>query len=291
MIASEPKPGKIGESQHWYTRDGKPAHDQPNKSKPGETRPTTLRDARTQLLLPSVSSILGVMAKKGLEGWIKTQVAEAAVAEALDKGICNDQEFVAAVLERAESQMTKARDLGTEIHGAIERYLDFISDEFEDTDKIQLAHWAHIKAAKNALKELGVWGQPFSSERTFASPLGYGGTIDFKSGGLICDFKGVDSLVKKLDYPDRVAQLCAYCAGGYAPWRSDFMNPEDMVSNFRLVNIFISTSNPGEYLIHEWSQEDKEHGWSLFKACLNLWKVANRYDPAKQSDFPAPVPS
>lgn len=280
MIASEPKPGKIGESQHWYTRDGKPAHDQPNKSKPGETRPTTLRDARTQLLLPSVSSILGVMAKKGLEGWMKEQVADAAwnLPNSVDE-YNNKDLFIQDVLELANERMTKARDLGTEIHGAIERYLEEARKLQADPaypflQGFQYAHSEHVGAAVAALKELGVWGAPFESERTFASHLGWGGTVDYMTKHyegdvypLIADFKCVDRLDKKLTYPDRCAQLRGYEFG------TSFLNA-------RLVNIFISTSEPGKYLIHEWSQEDKNHAVSLFFACFELWKVVNKYDPS-----------
>jgi hypothetical protein len=132
-------------------------------------------------------------------------------------------------------------------------------------------HSEHVMAAVAALKELGVWGQPFSSERTLASQIGYGGTVDFSTSELIADFKCVDRLDKKLTYPDRCAQLCAYWFGAH-PYTRGF-------DDARLVNIFISTSEPGKYLIHEWSAEDKEQGWELFRACFNLWKVASRYYP------------
>lgn len=281
MIASEPKQ-YASEGCHAYDRNGNPRHqvEYKDKKRKGEYRNTTIKDIRENGWLPSVSSILGVMAKKGLEGWIKTQVAEAAVAEALDKGICNDQEFVAAVLERAESQMTRARDLGTEIHGAIERYLEEARKLQADPaypflQGFQYAHSEHVGAAVAALKELGVWGAPFESERTFASHLGWGGTVDYMTKHyegdvypLIADFKCVDRLDKKLTYPDRCAQLRGYEFG------TSFLNA-------RLVNIFISTSEPGKYLIHEWSQEDKDHAVSLFFACFELWKVVNKYDPSQ----------
>jgi hypothetical protein len=279
MAAQEPKQGKFGDSQHWYSMDGKPAHDQPNKSKPGEFRPTTLRDARSQNLLPSVSSILAVMAKPGLNGWMKEQVAEAAL-EVAWRTAATASEFVDVVLQEAESRMTKARDLGTEIHGAIERYLDEVrklqtDPKYPFLKGYEYAHQECVQGAVAALKDLGVWGQPFEVEKTFASPLGYGGTVDFRIEGLIVDFKAVDSLEKRLTYIDRCAQLCAYCIPN--------MSPLSTLRQERLVNLFISTSEPGKYLIHEWSTEDKEHGWNLFQACYELWVISNKYDPRKLS--------
>lgn len=277
MIVSEKTYGS--ESCHAYTKLGEPRHCVPYKDKKrkGELRPTTLRDIKENGWLPSVSSILGVMAKKGLDGWMKEQVANTAW-DFTGRGDWPMGDWAKLVLEEAEARMTKARDLGTEIHGAIERFLERIAPAFNKPEQTYIpihipdSHSEHVGAAVAALKELGVWGQPFSSERTFASNLGFGGTIDFSTSNLIADFKCVDRLDKKLTYDDRCAQLCAYFMGfgNFYKW-----------PNCRLVNIFISTSEPGKYLIHEWSTEDKERGWTMFQQCFALWKTLHRYDPSK----------
>jgi hypothetical protein len=289
MIASQPEKQKIGESCHAYDRDGNSRHQVPYKDKKrvGEFRNTTIKDIRENGWLPSVSSILSVMAKKGLDGWIKEQVAQASWEIGtngwrMKEGDLDERErWINVVLEQAEARMTRARDLGTGIHASIEKYLELVDWAKRDIALEEKGHYAYIEAARNALTELGVWGQPFESERTFASPLGYGGTVDFSAGMLMADFKCVDRLDKKLDYPDRCAQLCAYCTGT----RESVMNGQKIddfytISQCRLVNIFISTSEPGKYLIHECSTEEKEHGWALFSACFTLWKVVNRYDPS-----------
>ena len=61
-------------SGHWYRCDGTPVHRLPTADGQGE-RPTTLRDARRLKLYPSVTSILGILAKPGLEKWKLDQVA------------------------------------------------------------------------------------------------------------------------------------------------------------------------------------------------------------------------
>lgn len=286
MLTSEKK--QYGsESCHAYDREGNPQHSVPYKDKKrkGEMRPTTLRDIKERGWLPSVSAILGVVEKKGLDGWKKEQVAKAAFAIQLEAPYKDEVFFIQDVLELAEAKMTKARDLGTEIHGAIEQWLRNLSGvrDHENFMPDGFTHYLHVKAAVNALRELGVWGQPFSAERTFASPLGFGGTKDFETLSLIADFKCVDRLDKKLAYDDRCAQLCAYSAGSLSLDKINelrrFSDESYMVTNKQLVNIFISTSEPGKYLIHEWSTEDKEHGWALFKACFELYKIVNRYDP------------
>ena len=52
---------------HWYDREGKPQHFVPSKN--GKLRASTLRDARKHGWMPSVTSVLDIMAKPGLDQW------------------------------------------------------------------------------------------------------------------------------------------------------------------------------------------------------------------------------
>jgi len=58
------------ESVHWYTKDGEPAYTIERADGKG-FRNTTLRDAKKLGLLPSVTTILGVAAKPGLQNWLQ----------------------------------------------------------------------------------------------------------------------------------------------------------------------------------------------------------------------------
>lgn len=246
------------EGCHAYDMDGNPKYEVPNKSKPGTFRKTTIRDIKKNGWVPSVSTVLGIVSKPGLDGWKKEQVAKAAYGVP-----CGPEEteemWVEYVLRKAEEQMNQARDTGTEIHGAIEEYFKSVPSCWT-TD----THSSYINAALSALKEFGVWNQQFKAEKSFTSKLGYGGKVDLRGDNWVVDFKCVDRLDKKLDYPDRCQQLIAYAEGD---------------ASVRCANIFISTSSPGEYLVREWSEEEKIKGWEIFKACLNLWRVTHSYFP------------
>jgi len=65
------------DAAHWYQRDGRPLHTV--LSAKGEPRPTTLRDARKLNLLPSVTNILGIIAKPELTAWLQEQAVMAAL--------------------------------------------------------------------------------------------------------------------------------------------------------------------------------------------------------------------
>ena len=69
ITAKEPR---ASESNHWYTRDGVPRYTVIGKN--GKERNTTLRDARTENLVPSVTTVLNVMAKPALIPWLQEPV-------------------------------------------------------------------------------------------------------------------------------------------------------------------------------------------------------------------------
>ena len=60
------------ESGHWYAADGSPAYKIIGKN--GKERNTTVRDARERNLVPSVTTVLGLVAKPGLSNWLQQQV-------------------------------------------------------------------------------------------------------------------------------------------------------------------------------------------------------------------------
>ena len=55
------------ESTHWYDKAGQPRYTVIGAN--GNERPTTLRDARKDGLVPSVTTVMSVAAKPGLEAW------------------------------------------------------------------------------------------------------------------------------------------------------------------------------------------------------------------------------
>ncbi len=63
---------RTSESGHWYTQEGKPAYTVVGSN--GKVRNTTLRDAKKLKLLPSVTTVMSVAAKPGLEAWKQQQL-------------------------------------------------------------------------------------------------------------------------------------------------------------------------------------------------------------------------
>jgi hypothetical protein len=119
-------------------------------------------------------------------------------------------------------------------------------------------------------------GYTWGVERSVASPLGYGGKIDLTGTHPVkppvtIDYKckDFDDPAKKLAYDEHCTQLATYShALGYD------------LRNARCINIFISSTVPGLFVIKEWEMVDILDGWEAFKAMLRLWQVRKDYYPA-----------
>jgi hypothetical protein len=246
------------EGGHWYTQMGEPAYEVPNKSRPGEMRPTTKRDARTLNLSPSVSAIAGILAAPALERWKLSQqlLCSVDLPRASDEG---DQAWMDRVTALYIERTTKARDLGTLVHGCIERRL---ADEAYNP-----AYAKHVAGALEAVDEwCGMDG--LSVEKSFAHPLGYGGRVDIHKRGFVADFKTKEFTEAELPrtWDNHAIQLAAYREGLG-------------MSSARCAIIYVSTSVPGLTHLVELSQDELERGWDIFELQVQLWQIVNNYKP------------
>ena len=171
------------QSNHWYTRDARPAHTV--RARDGTERPTTLRDARQLGLVPSVTTVLSVIAKPQLETWKVRQGILAALTLPRAEGE-TDEAYLDRVLADSRQQAIDAADEGSRIHAAIE-------DHF--AGRLIPAHYVpHAVAARDALNAMFPGVDDWIAEQRFAHPSGYGGCCDLHSPSarVIVDWKGKD---------------------------------------------------------------------------------------------------
>lgn len=247
-------------SEHWYGRDGSVAYEQ--RTKAGGLRPTTLSDARKIGLVPSTTTILQVLDKPALTNWKVDQGIMAALTLPRVEGE-TEAEFLARVKLDSQEQAKAAADEGTKIHDALE--LAYKGEVYP------AKYGPHVDAVRAELAKLFPSVADWIPERSFGSPLGYGGKVDLHSpsSGIVVDFKGKDgdfSDGKKLAY-DQHYQLAAYQQG--------LKLPRNVCAN-----LFVSRTHPGKVASHVWSEADMEQGWQVFQAALQLWIAVKKYNPA-----------
>ena len=156
---------------HYYKIDGTPCHKVPYADPEKGLRDTTIRDARKLNLLPSVTEILSILAKPGLENWKQQQTMLAALTLPRIDGETDD-ELIKRIKQDAKEHAKEAADIGTAIHETIH------------------AAWKGYFATGNIYSGLAALvvdyiidltgiDSGWISEKPFASiDLGYGGTCD-----------------------------------------------------------------------------------------------------------------
>jgi hypothetical protein len=247
------KDPSISDSDHWYSRDGIPTYTVEGENR--KVRATTLRDARKHNLVPSVTTILKLINKPGLNQWLNMQVLLAAMTLPRRE---NEPEsaYIDRVIGDSKAQSKAAADAGTAIHAAIQAFYD---------GAVTAAHEDYVLACVNAIN-LRFGDQAWIAERSFAHELGFGGKCDLFAPNIVVDIKTQDFLEHNTVkiYDEYLMQLAAYRVGLGMPYA-------------RCANVFVSRLQPGLVFIHEWKPEDLERGWNMFSSLLKFWQLKTGY--------------
>lgn len=235
------------ESGHWYRSDGTPAYSIVGKN--GKERPVTLRDARANNLVPSVTTVTKLLACPGLDAWKQQQVLMAALTLPRVGGE-TEPDFLARVIRDSKETGRKAAERGTLIHGALE--CAYSEKRFNAEYEIHVS--SVIYAITNKYGD-----QAWCAEKSFAKD-GYGGKCDLHSPEVVIDFKTKEFTENNLpkSYDEQIIQLAAYRHGLGFPAA-------------KCANVFVSVTEPGLVHIVEHAGEDLSKGWMMFKCLLDFW--------------------
>ena len=249
--------------------DGTPVHKLPTADGRGE-RATTIRDAKRLGLYPSVTSILGILAKPGLEKWKLDQVALACLrtpkqAEESEDYWCN------RVRNAAFEQVEQAADLG-----------------HHDPRRARSWPWTANPTPMTCgpyVEPVMAWKQRSGIEiiereiKLVNQAHGFAGTADVlfrygQNGIGILDYKtrktkpGEDVEA----YDNQAMQLAAYAATYWG---------EENLDRVLAANVFISTTEPGRVEVVK--HPDLVRDWQAFRMVAALWRYQKGYDPRQAS--------
>jgi hypothetical protein len=188
----------------------------------------------------------------------------------------SDADYARRMVAESDPYLKRAADLGTKVHDMIERMVrrETIIDEEGITE--------YCTGPYGWYREQGY--RDVALERPFASVLGYGGRIDVVVGGsdgepenpVIIDWKTTKSDPKYplKPWPSYGAQLVAYAKG-------------ICLDDAQLINVMISTTEPGRFEVFEWPREQHDALWMAFLQAFALWKgpLGKNYDPTEGSPF------
>lgn len=233
------------ESTHYYDRQGNPAYTVIGKN--GVERPTTLRDARKDGLVPSVTTILKEAAKPGLQNWIIDQTILACLTLPKIEGE-SESDYIKRLKEDSRSQASKAAERGTQIHAWIQK--GFCGEPVGEDGM------RYFTSAQKCLLE-AVGSIKWHCERSFATPY-FGGKCDIHSDEYVIDFKSTDKDLETIKtWDEHDLQLAAYREGlGVKKAKCGILYIHVLTAESKLI----------------WIDEEKlQRGWDMFENLLNYW--------------------
>jgi hypothetical protein len=232
----------------------------------GDPRPTTLRDARKLGLIPSVTNILGVIAKPELTAWLQEQAVLAALTLPRIAGESEDA-FAKRVVADSQSPRDGAADFGTGFHHGAER----VAKSLEVDPKGPAAAWlGHYRDWFQANCVRLVW-----TERVLVdAALGYAGTADLLIEHQAYGLTLVDLKTTKIKAGAKATPYKSWCYQ-LAAYRRALGQP------VRCMNLIVNSAEASAPVEHVWADEDMERGWVAFESARKLWVIEKGYEPAQ----------
>lgn len=261
-------------ASHWYLQDRTPFHEVERADGKG-MRSVTLRDARKVRAYPSVTNVLGVLAKPGLDAWKQEQAILAALTLPRNEGESEDA-FARRVVTDMGEQVQHAADLGTQIHAACEIYAQ--SKVLPESPEVRalfepVREWFDAEVERIASVESVVahheWGYAGTVDLV-AKLKSTGGwaVVDFKTQRVKRDAKGA---VKPTFYETWPLQLEAY--------RQAILHSGEGKQPADCVSIVIGSTEAVPIVTKVWPREEYEGYWKAFLNARSLWVWIKGYCP------------
>jgi hypothetical protein len=265
-------------ASHWYFPDGTPLHQVPRADGKGE-RPTSLRDARKLGLFPSVTNVLSILAKPGLDAWKLEQAILAALTLPRIEGETLD-DFAKRVIADMTSEVGRAADLGSKVHSAIEGYAqgNWLPEDKEVARLFEPARqWFDAQVTQVHSVEIA----------TAHHEWGYAGRVDLvatlRSTGrpTVIDFKtqkvrrDKDGNFKPILHDTWPLQLEAY--------RQALASRDKGLADAAIASVVIGSTEPVPVVTQVWDDAQKPDFFRAFLAARDLWVWQKSYCPVKDS--------
>lgn len=261
---------------HWYDGETGEARYEVPKKKGDGMRGTTIRDARENGYVPSVTTILKTIGSQALQGWIVDQHLKAAY-EICSRGAFDSdyKEWKKGVKILADEERSKAASFGTAFHDGVEAYFN---DQPIHPDVMP---WVR-KIDEWTVKNLTGDHEYLKSEFHIDPRGGYGGRCDLRDidkNRMLCivDFKSQKRKEKrdgtKLPfnfYPSWGAQGGAYLSAN----RLMLPGVPNDYDGFRIISVVVDSEDPDFIDEKDW---DYEESMELFNAAFRWFKVEHNW--------------
>lgn len=258
-------------------------HEVPKVRGSGMTK-TTIRHARKLGLYPSVTSILGTLAKPQLERWKFRQITDAAYDERTDyvmpmrQGVTKD-EYYSEIVDRAFQQVTDAADAGSLIHNGLEEMMQGFDVDMDRGVYLPALEKTFplstfLNPVKRFMEENEVEGL-FFEKAIVNKEFGFAGMADLgiqcKHGIGVLDYKTRKTQPGKpcTPYDGQPMQIAAYAG-------TEFSAAAAPIG----CNLYISTTEPGRVEASWYKADQIESEFNAFTHLVRVWQHIKSYNPA-----------
>jgi len=259
---------------HWYHSDGTPCHEVANAKGTGY-RNTTVTDARKLGLLPSPTSITGVLDKGFLNNWAKEQVGKMAFQNRPAEGEDADA-YAKRMTKLAYQQVSDSAEFGTQFHEVAENVLN--------GGKVPKDWEVYINPVLEWKEEAGL--EFIEREKVVVNlKQGYAGTMDIgaktKDGQpVVIDWKTRKTYPSISDdkikpYDGQIMQIASY-AGAY--WGEDRVLAKEVYG----ANAYVSSTEPGRFVVCKYTGEQLAEAYNCFLHACGVWRYMKNYDPRQK---------
>ena len=233
-------------SEHWYDKDGKPAYTIIGTN--GKERNTTVRDARKHGYVPSVTTVLGLLHKPGLETWKLQNMLLAALTLPKQDGE-SETDWIERVMQDSKATGKEAMERGSRMHDVLE--------QFYKSNGSSIWPLYCIEIDRMLYEHFGQ--QNWIPEKSFSDPMGFGGKVDLHCDGIVIDFKSKEGSLESVKaYDEQIMQLAAYRVGLDMP-------------KARCANVYFTEQ--GDVKIIEHSEEDIQSAFDCFDHLLQFFNI------------------
>ncbi len=264
-------------TSHFYDKTGVPQFD------------AGLREAKKENLLPSITTILKIINKPGLETWKQEQILTAALDNPYQGQ--NRDEYIQTIITESSTKSMTAIDFGKLMHKQIDNFVKCLPVDIEDQSFL-----VKFNNVKKWLEENKI--TPLESEKTMTSYYGYAGTIDFigideNGNNVIADWKSQS--IKMAEYKKSTGEN-----GEIATDRGTYLRPkpvyyDEMVLQLaacklmfeeklmqpktRLISVIINSSHFNDSVFSkEYDSEKVDWAEKTFLACLNFYRLFHKFE-------------
>jgi len=261
-------------SEHYYDKEANP------QFKAGVVR------ARKENYLPSVTTVMKIIDKPGLNQWKQKQVLLAAANNPKNENE-SDREYENRILDESRDKSSSAANFGTDIHKAIEKFLN--NGDLPSSQKV----YSSFQSLNKKMDLISLNGK--TEDTLVSKDYGFAGTVDWHGnygGYAIIDWKTQDvkwkEYKKPTDDPYEIKKGDIYLRPNpvfydewpMQLWACGYMVTENynhFIDKYISVVINSDPEHPEVIYIKEYDIDTILWAQKAFLTCLDLWRLIKKF--------------